>query len=94
MRIYSERLCAYRRSLIGCVCRQQRLDEMKEASARPHFTSMTMIRASDFKHHVTDASLSAWVVVLLFKDECAIALAPLQNCSLPATFRIACAVRC
>jgi hypothetical protein len=48
-----------------------RLKELKEATTEPSFTSLDFIRNSDFKAAVTDASNQAWVVVLLFKDECA-----------------------
>jgi hypothetical protein len=53
-------------------CRQRRLAELKEASTRPVYTSLELIRASDFKSKVTDASMTAWVVILLFQDGCAL----------------------
>ena len=53
------------------LCRQMRLTELKGTKARPTYSSLEFIRSTDFKTAVTDASHKAWVVVLLFKAECA-----------------------
>jgi len=52
-------------------CRQQRLRELREASTRPTTGTLELIRSSEFREKVTNASKDCWVVVLLFKSECA-----------------------
>ena len=51
------------------LCRQQRLRELREASTRPVTATLELIRSSEFKEKVTNASQKCWVVVLLFKPE-------------------------
>lgn len=67
--------CTWRPTLWStvCVCRQQRVQEMKNAINRPRFGTLEMIRAPEFQQKVTNASSDVWVVVLLFKEECAAA---------------------
>lgn len=48
--------------------RQQRIQELQAAAARPRFGSVEEINSSDFVQSVTDASEQYWVVCFLYKS--------------------------
>ena len=46
------------------------MQELKDASSKPQFSSLDPIRASDFAEHVTEGSKDHWVVLLLHQEKC------------------------
>jgi len=55
--------------------RRQRIEQMREAAARPRFGSYDVIKANEWEQQVTRAGDGVWVVLHLFKDhvsQCAI----------------------
>jgi hypothetical protein len=52
------------------LCRQQRLQQLREQAARPMFGKVGRIAREQFVREVTEASRDCWVVVHLFQDKC------------------------
>lgn len=48
--------------------RKQRMEELREAAAKPRYGSLEFIKSSDYVSEVSNAPPDVWVVVLLLKD--------------------------
>lgn len=62
--------------------RRQRMEQLKEAAAKPRFGSLQFIRSSEYISEVSQAPPDVWVVVLLLKEgneECALLRDRLQQ---------------